>query len=85
MNSQREEFLKIFDSIDFNKIKDHPNILIAANFWEEDRYLAAKTCYKFMRSIDDLIDDYKASNVRISSDEKKKFLSNVSNGLKMIA
>jgi hypothetical protein len=37
MNSQRDNFLEIFNSIDFNKIKDHPNILIAANFWEHDR------------------------------------------------
>ena len=60
-NSQREQFIKIFNSIDFNKIVDHPNILIAANFWDEDRYCAAKTCYRFMRTIDDLIDNYKAS------------------------
>ncbi|MCX6328735.1 MAG: squalene/phytoene synthase family protein, partial [Bacteroidia bacterium] len=84
MNSQREEFLRIFDSIDFKKIKDHPNILIAANFWEKDRYIAAKTCYKFMRSIDDLIDDYKASNKKIGPEEKQEFLTNVSNWLKMI-
>ncbi len=84
MNSQREEFLRIFDSIDFHKIRDHPNILIAANFWEEDRYIAAKTCYKFMRSIDDLIDDYKASNKKIGPEEKQEFLTNVSNWLKLI-
>jgi phytoene synthase len=84
MSSQREEFLRIFDSIDFHKIRDHPNILIAANFWEEDRYIAAKTCYKFMRSIDDLIDDYKASNKKIGPEEKQEFLTNVSNWLKLI-
>lgn len=84
MSSQREEFLRIFDSIDFHKIRDHPNILIAANFWEEDRYIAAKTCYKFMRSIDDLIDDYKAYNKKIGPEEKQEFLTNVSNWLKMI-
>ena len=84
MSSHREEFLRIIDSIDFHKIKDHPNILIAANFWEEDRYIAAKTCYKFMRSIDDLIDDYKASNKKIGPEEKQEFLTNVSNWLKLI-
>jgi hypothetical protein len=46
--------------IDFHKIKDHPNILIAARFWEDDRYEAAKTIYRFMRFIDDMIDDRKA-------------------------
>jgi phytoene/squalene synthetase len=84
MSSQREKFLGIFDSINFQKIKDHPNILIAANFWEGDRYIAAKTCYKFMRSIDDLIDDYKASNIKIGPEERQEFLTNVSNWLKMI-
>ena len=52
MNSQTDKFLEIFHSIDFHKIIDHPNILIAANFWEEERFCAAKICYKFMRAID---------------------------------
>jgi len=37
MNSQKVKFFETFYSIDFNKIKDHPNILIAANFREHDR------------------------------------------------
>jgi hypothetical protein len=52
----REEFIALFESIDFEKIIDHPNILIAANFWDEERYQAARTCYRFMRTLDDLID-----------------------------
>jgi phytoene/squalene synthetase len=84
MISTREEFLKIFESIDFSKILDHPNILIAARFWEEDRYCAAKICYKFMRTIDDLIDDHKASNRIIAPGEKNEFLANVNDWLKMI-
>ena len=62
MNRQLETYLTIFNQLDFEKIIDHPNILIAANFWDEDRFLAAKTCYKFMRAIDDLIDNYKSEN-----------------------
>jgi phytoene/squalene synthetase len=84
MNSQRDKFLKIFDSIDFHQIKDHPNILIAANFWEADRYSAAKTCYKFMRAIDDLIDNHKAKNKLIAADEREKFIANVDDWLRMI-
>lgn len=84
MISTREEFLKIFESIDFSRILDHPNILIAARFWEEDRYCAAKICYKFMRKIDDLIDDYKASNKTIDPSRKKEFTANVNDWLKMI-
>jgi len=84
MISTREEFLKIYESIDFTRIIDHPNILIAARFWEEDRYCAAKICYKFMRKIDDLIDDYKASNNNIAPGQKKEFIANVNDWLKMI-
>lgn len=84
MNSQRDKFLEIFNSIDFNKIKDHPNILIAANFWDHDRFCAAKTCYKFMRAIDDLIDNYKAKNKLSAADDRKEFVASVDNWLKMI-
>ena len=84
MSSQREGFLEILNSIDFHQIIDHPNILIAARFWEEDRYCAAKTCYKFMRAIDDLIDDHKAANKIIAPGERKEFTTNVNEWLKMI-
>jgi phytoene/squalene synthetase len=84
MNSQRDKFLEIFNSIDFEKIVDHPNILIAANFWETDRFCAAKTCYKFMRAIDDLIDNHKAKNKLIAADERQEFVANVDDWLKMI-
>jgi phytoene synthase len=84
MNSQKVKLLDIFESIDFHKIIDHPNILIAANFWEEDRYCAAKICYKFMRAIDDLIDNHKAENKMIAPEERKEFKANVEEWLKMI-
>jgi phytoene/squalene synthetase len=84
MNSQRDRFLEIFNSLDFNKIKEHPNILIAARFWEEDRYCAAKICYKFMRTIDDMIDDHKAANKHIAPEKRKEFAANVNEWLKMI-
>jgi phytoene/squalene synthetase len=84
MSSQHNNFIEIFNSINFDQIKDHPNILIAARFWEEERYCAAKICYKFMRTIDDLIDDHKARNREIAENEKKKFVTNVNDWLKMI-
>jgi len=67
----------IFRSIDFEKIVEHPNILIAAHFWDEERYQAAKTCYRFMRAIDDLIDNYKSEHVTIEIAEKSRFENNV--------
>lgn len=84
MNLPKDKFLEIFNSIDFNRIQDHPNILIAANFWESDRFCAAKSCYKFMRIIDDMIDNHKTKNKSISPGEKKEFITNVENWLKMI-
>jgi phytoene/squalene synthetase len=84
MNSYRDKFIEVFNSIDFHKIKDHPNILIAANFWDAERYCAAKTCYKFMRAIDDLIDNHKANNRMIAVEERKEFVADVDKWLKMI-
>lgn len=65
--------------IDFNKLNDHPNILIAARFWEDDRYQAAKTIYKFMRYIDDMIDDRKSLQAKLSCMEQKMFSETVNN------
>jgi phytoene synthase len=84
MNALQEKYLEIFNSIDFEQIKDHPNILIAARFWDEKRYGAAKTFYKFMRSIDDLIDDHKAANKIILENEKQRFTEDVNVWLGMI-
>jgi phytoene/squalene synthetase len=84
MNSQRESFIKIFETIDFHRIKDHPNILVAANFWDQERFCAARTCYKFMRAIDDLIDNHKAKNKLIAVSERKDFEANVEEWLRMI-
>ena len=84
MKSDRQKFLDIFDAIDFHKIIDHPNILIAARFWEDERYEAAKTCYKFMRSIDDLIDNYKAENKVIAPADRMSFSSDVNDWINII-
>jgi phytoene/squalene synthetase len=77
VQTQTDLFVDIFDSIDFEKIIDHPNILIAAHFWEPERYQAAKNCYKFMRAIDDLIDNYKTEHITIAPENKASFESNV--------
>jgi 15-cis-phytoene synthase len=80
----REEFIALFETIDFEKIIDHPNILIAANFWDEERYQAARTCYKFMRALDDLIDDHKAEHNGISGDEKDRFKESINKWVGMM-
>jgi len=84
MNSLQKDLIEKFNSINFKQIKDHPNILIAANFWDEDRYQAAKTCYKFMRAIDDLIDNHKAEYKTITESEKPKFVNQVTDWISMV-
>lgn len=79
-----ELYLKIFDKIDFKRIIDHPNILIAAAFWEDDRYQAARMCYKYMRAIDDLIDCHKSVHSKISAGERQKFIASVESWIGMI-
>jgi phytoene/squalene synthetase len=84
METQTCNYLDIYNGLNFSKIIDHPNILIAANFWEEDRFKAAKTCYKFMREIDDLIDDYKSEHIEIAENEKELFISKVNQWISSI-
>lgn len=84
MQDPKTDFLKIFESIDFEKIKDHPNILIAANFWEEERYHAAKVCYKLMRHVDDLVDNFKTEHVVISENDKAQLISGVNEWISSI-
>ena len=78
-------FQDIFYSIDFGKIVDHPNILIAAHFWEAERYQAARNCYKFMRAIDDLIDNYKTDHRTIEPQERGQFESQVYQWINAVA
>lgn len=84
MDNPKDSFLEKYYSLDFHKIRDHPNILIAASFWDEDRYCAAKSCYRFMRAVDDMIDNHKAAHKLITKDEREKFLSGVNDWLKMV-
>jgi len=77
VQTQTDLYMDIFDSIDFPRIIDHPNILIAAHFWEPERYQAAKNCYKFMRAIDDLIDNYKTEHITIATEDQAYFEADV--------
>jgi len=82
--TDKQLYTDIFNSIDFEKIIDHPNILIAANFWDEKRYRAAKVCYRFMRYIDDLVDNYKSEHITIDAGEKTRLEAEVSRWIKSV-
>ena len=77
-------YSEIFQNINFEKIVEHPNILIAAHFWDEERYDAAKTCYRFMRAIDDLIDNYKSDHKTIALEDRAQFETNVTEWINTI-
>ncbi|MBP1677840.1 MAG: hypothetical protein H6Q20_2399 [Bacteroidetes bacterium] len=75
--TDKQHFIQIFESIDFEKVIDHPNILIAAHFWDNERYQAARVCYKFMRYIDDFVDNYKSEHLTIQPQEQADFEQHV--------
>ena len=80
----KEEIRNIINSIVFENIEKHPNILIAARFWDDRRFFAAKTCYRFMRMIDDHIDDRKAKNEAISCLEKEVLTNKVNSWIECL-
>ncbi|HAH24732.1 MAG TPA: hypothetical protein DCL77_13430 [Prolixibacteraceae bacterium] len=77
LESKTDLFWDTFYSIDFEKIIDHPNILVAAHFWDKERYQAAKNWYRFMRAIDDLIDNYKTEHGSIAPENRAQFEADV--------
>jgi phytoene/squalene synthetase len=77
MQTTKTELVEIIEAIDFNKCVEHPNILIAARLWDDKRYNAARVCYKFMRKMDDLVDERKALNRQLSEPEKKELTAEI--------
>ena len=84
MKDKKLDTDSIIEKIDFEAIKDHPNILIAAGFWEEERFLAAKVCYQFMRKVDDMVDDRKAKGA-IGPEERDIFINQVNNWISCLS
>jgi phytoene synthase len=79
-----KELSNIISNIGFEEIEKHPNILIAARFWDDRRFDAAKTCYRFMRMIDDHIDDRKARDEAITCLEKEVLTSQVNSWIECL-
>jgi len=84
MANDQQNIEPLINGIDIKKIDKHPNILIAASFWEEERYHAAKVCYRFMREIDDLVDDRKSSEKKISCMEKQLLSEKINSWIKCL-
>ena len=73
----RKELSRYISKIDFEHIDKHPNILVAARIWDDPRYNAARICYKFMRMIDDHIDNRRAKEEAITCLERKMMTDQV--------
>lgn len=84
MKQDKQPINPSFLNIDIDQISKHPNILIAASLWDKERFDAAMVCYKFMRRIDDLIDNHKASNISIAACEKEAFTNEVKKWLECL-
>lgn len=78
------DYTREMETMDFDKIKDHPNILIAASLWEKDRFEAASICYRYLRAVDDLIDCHKTRHAAIPDNEKQSFRNSVQEWLDSI-
>ena len=77
MKAQNTNHFDFARKLDSQKILTKPILDIAAQLWEDERYDAAKICYRSMRVVDDLIDSHKAAAFRISEVEKQKFTAMV--------
>jgi phytoene synthase len=84
MQEENVDIQEILNRVDVKNIKKNPNILIAASFWDEERYHAARVCYKFMRMIDDLVDDHKAEHRSFADCEKKAFTDQINEWIKCL-
>lgn len=69
----------IIEKLNSNNTGNDPNIFIAAYFWDKERLHAAKTCYQFMRIMDDLIDNKKAEKPELTCIEKKLLSEKIDN------
>ncbi len=75
MKVRINNYLDFTRTPDFQQVLTEPNLFIAARFWEDERYDAAKICYQAMRFIDDLIDIRKATAHDITDVEKHQFMA----------
>lgn len=61
---------QLLKKLDVSSAMANPILDIAARFWDIDRYDAFRICYKSMRFLDDLVDDFKISDYRNSTDKR---------------
>lgn len=72
LEAQNAHWLEFAENLSKHNVLANPIMDIAARFWEDERYTAAKICYHSMRVIDDLIDTQKAVQHDLSEIEKQR-------------
>lgn len=72
MEAKNTHWPEFAQDLSIHHILTNPIMHIAARFWEDERYAAAKICYQSMRIIDDLIDTQKALRQGLSEVEKQQ-------------
>jgi phytoene synthase len=67
-----QESYNFASKLTYKQLQSNPILDIAARTWEDERYEAAKICYKSMRIIDDLI-DHRKHDGGLSEAEKQEY------------
>lgn len=85
MEAQNAHWLEFAQNLSVHHILTNPIMDIAARFWGDERYTAAKICHQSMRVIDDLIDTQKAVRHGISEVEKQRLTIKVNDWVEAIS
>ena len=64
--------IDFFPNLSYKDLLTNPILDIAASFWDDERYNASKIVYRSFRIIDDLVDNQKSVDYKISDIEKQQ-------------
>ena len=64
--------IDFFPNLSYKDLLTNPILDIAARFWDDERYNASKIVYRSFRIIDDLVDNQKSADYKISDIEKQQ-------------
>lgn len=82
MQRRGNNLFKLTKTLTYKQLMSNPILDIAARFWEPERYEAFKILYRSFRIVDDLVDDNKSINNRLSSVEIEQLSSTVNTWIK---
>lgn len=71
--------IDFFPNLSYKDLLTNPILDIAARFWDDERYNASKIVYRSFRIIDDLVDNQKSVDYKISDIEKQQLKIKIKN------